>query len=34
MGKKEEYLRCLKEIMEVDYSYKDVAQRVESTYGT
>jgi len=34
MGKKDEYLRCLKDIMEVDYGYKDVAQRVEATYGT
>ncbi|MEA3212975.1 MAG: hypothetical protein QOE70_6032 [Chthoniobacter sp.] len=32
MGKKEEYLQCLKEIMEADYGYKDVAQRVESSY--
>jgi tetratricopeptide (TPR) repeat protein len=34
MGKKDDYLRCLKDIMEVDYGYKDVAQRVETTYGT
>jgi tetratricopeptide (TPR) repeat protein len=33
MGKKEEYLGCMKEIMESDYGYKDVAQRVESSYG-
>lgn len=33
MGKKEEYLECMKEIMESDYGYKDVAQRVESSYG-
>ena len=33
MGKKEDYLQCMKEIMESDYGYKDVAQRVESTYG-
>jgi tetratricopeptide (TPR) repeat protein len=33
MGRKEDYLRCLKAIMEVDYGYKDVAQRVESSYG-
>jgi tetratricopeptide (TPR) repeat protein len=33
MGKKDDYLRCLKDIMEVDYNYKDVAQRVETTYG-
>src|SRR5204862_2232025 len=33
MGKKEDYLTCMKEIMESDYGYKDVAQRVESSYG-
>ncbi|HYR58628.1 MAG TPA: hypothetical protein VEO95_08370, partial [Chthoniobacteraceae bacterium] len=33
MGKKEDYLQCMKEIMESDYGYKDVAQRVESSYG-
>ncbi len=34
MGRMEEYLKCMKEILEVDYSYKDVAKRVESTYGS
>jgi len=33
MSKKDEYLNCLKQIIEVDYSYKDAAQRVESSYG-
>ncbi len=33
MGKKEDYLACMKEIMESDYGYRDVSQRVESTYG-
>jgi len=33
MGKKEDYLKCMKDIMEVDYGYKDVAKRVEATYG-
>ena len=33
MGKKEEYLQCMKEIMESDYGYKDVAGRVESSYA-
>lgn len=33
MGRKEDYLQCMKEIMESDYGYKDVAQRVESSYG-
>jgi tetratricopeptide (TPR) repeat protein len=33
MGRKEEYLKCMKEIMEVDYGYKDVAARVETSYG-
>ena len=34
MGKKEEYLENLKLIYEVDYGYLDVAQRVESSYGS
>ena len=33
MGKKEESLKCMKEIYEVDYNYLDVAQRVEQSYG-
>jgi tetratricopeptide (TPR) repeat protein len=33
MGKKEEYLQCMKDIMESDYGYKDVAKRVEDSYG-
>ncbi len=33
MGRKEEYLQCMKEIMETDYGYKDVAKRVEASYG-
>ena len=33
MGKKEEYLNCMKEIYESDYGYKDVAKRVEASYG-
>ncbi len=33
MGKKDDYMQCMKEIMEADYGYKDVAQRVESSYG-
>jgi tetratricopeptide (TPR) repeat protein len=33
MGKKEEYLACMKEIYEVDYNYRDVSARVESSYG-
>ena len=33
MGKKEEYLQCMKDIMETDYGYKDVAKRVEQSYG-
>ncbi len=32
MGNKKEALECLKEIYEVDYGYRDVAQRVESSY--
>jgi hypothetical protein len=33
MDRKEEYLKCMKDIMEVDYNFKDVAKRVEATYG-
>jgi len=31
-GNKKEYIDRMKEIYEVDYGYKDVAQRVESSY--
>ena len=34
LGKKDEYLDCLKQIYEVDYGYLDVAKRVESSYGS
>ncbi len=33
MGKKDEYIECMKQIYEVDYGYRDVAKRVESSYG-
>ncbi len=33
MGKKDDYLNALKQIIEVDYGYKDAAHRVESSYG-
>ena len=33
MGKAKESLDCMKEIYDVDYGYKDVAQRVEASYG-
>jgi len=33
LGKKEEYLKCMKDIYEVDYGYRDVAHRVEQSYG-
>ena len=33
MGHKDKALACYKEIYEVDYSYEDVAQRVESSYA-
>ena len=32
MGKRDEYLECMKQIYEVDYGYQDVAKRVESSY--
>ena len=33
MGKRDEYVECMKQIYEVDYGYLDVAKRVESSYG-
>ena len=33
-GKKDEYLKCMKDIYEADYGYRDVAQRVEQSYGS
>ena len=32
MGQREKSLNCMKQIYEVDYGYKDVATRVESSY--
>ena len=33
LGEKEPYLNALKQIYEVDYGYRDVAKRVEESYG-
>lgn len=33
MGDKERSINCMKQIYEVDYGYRDVAERVESSYG-
>lgn len=33
MGKKEDYLNCMKDIYEADYGYADVSKRVEASYG-
>jgi len=33
MGEQEKSLGCMKQIYEVDYGYKDVARRVESSYA-
>jgi len=33
LGKKDEYLKCMKDIYESDYGYKDVAHRVEQSYA-
>ncbi len=33
MGDRDEALECFKQIYEVDYGYRDVAQRVESSYS-
>ena len=32
-ARKEEYLNCMKEIYNSDYGYRDVAKRVEASYG-
>ena len=32
VGRKDDYLNCMKEIYNNDYGYRDVAQRVESSY--
>jgi len=32
MGNKTDYITCMKDIYEADYSYRDVAKRVESSY--
>ena len=32
MGEQEKSVACMKQIYEVDYGYKDVAKRVESSY--
>jgi tetratricopeptide (TPR) repeat protein len=32
MGQKDKYIKCIKEIAEVDYTYKDVAERIERFY--
>jgi tetratricopeptide (TPR) repeat protein len=34
MGKKDDSLKCFKEIYEQDYGYRDVAKRVEQSYGS
>ncbi len=33
MGDKEKSIACMKQIYEVDYGYRDVAERVEGSYG-
>jgi len=33
MGQKEKSIECMKQIYEVDYGYRDVAARVEGSYG-
>lgn len=33
LGDKQQYLDCMKQIYEVDYGYRDVAARVEASYG-
>jgi hypothetical protein len=33
MGNADKAIACMKQIYEVDYGYRDVAQRVESSYN-
>jgi hypothetical protein len=33
MSQEEKSIECMKQIYEVDYGYRDVAERVESSYG-
>jgi hypothetical protein len=33
MGDGTKYIECMKQIYEADYGYKDVAERVESSYA-
>jgi tetratricopeptide (TPR) repeat protein len=33
LGEQTQYLECMKQIYEVDYGYRDVAKRVEESYG-
>lgn len=33
MGQKEKSIECMKQIYEIDYGYRDVAERVENSYG-
>jgi tetratricopeptide (TPR) repeat protein len=33
IGDREKALSCMKQIYEADYGYRDVAERVESSYG-
>lgn len=33
MGQKEKSIDCMKQIYEIDYGYRDVAERVEGSYG-
>ena len=32
MNQRDKYIKCIKDIAEVDYTYKDVAQRIERFY--
>jgi tetratricopeptide (TPR) repeat protein len=33
MNQEDKSIECMKQIYEVDYGYRDVAERVESSYG-
>jgi hypothetical protein len=34
MNLRDKYIKCIKDIAEVDYTYKDVSQRIERFYSS
>ena len=33
MGQKEKYVKCIKDIAEADYTYRDIPKRMDALYG-